>query len=136
MRGTINILMLKQHMEEAIASVTVCRTTVIQPSTFTNVELVFYKDLTAFDVEQCGDGNVAIPPTFYNHEQKPKVCVMNMNVEPVENSVPQVAPLRLGYKTWDPGKKGFGTAVGIHPKKVQFEELRSLLGFKAVLALG
>ncbi|XP_052223970.1 putative deoxyribonuclease TATDN2 [Dreissena polymorpha] len=59
-----------------------------------------------------------------------------MTVEPVEKSVPKVAPLRSGYKTWDPGTKGFGAAVGIHSKKVQFEELRSLLMLKAVVALG
>ena len=121
-------------MHEVIASVTVCRTTVIPPSTFKNVECELNKDLTAFVVEQCGGGNVAIPPTLYSHENKPKVCVMNMTVEPVENSVPQVAHLRSGYKTWDPGKKWFGAAVGIHAKEVQFfpqsefEELRSLLG--------
>ncbi|KAH3794884.1 hypothetical protein DPMN_148422 [Dreissena polymorpha] len=135
-KGTMNIQMLKQPMEEEIASVTVCRTTVITPSTFTNVECVLNKDFTAFVVEQFGVGNVAIPRALYNHDQKPKMCVMNMTVEPVENSVPKAAPLRSGYKTWDPGTKGFGAAVGIHSKKLQFEELRSLLRLKDVVALG
>ncbi|KAH3854516.1 hypothetical protein DPMN_097059 [Dreissena polymorpha] len=80
--GTLSIPMLKQPMHEEIASVTVCRTTVIPPSTFKNVECGINKDLTAFVVEQCGGGNVAILPTLYSHENKSKVCVINMTVEP------------------------------------------------------
>ncbi|KAH3821785.1 hypothetical protein DPMN_123553 [Dreissena polymorpha] len=56
--GTLKIPMLKQPMPEEVASVTVCRTTVIPPSTFKNVECVLDKDLSAFVVEPCGEGKV------------------------------------------------------------------------------